>query len=75
MLSRIIQVVRNPAVRQWCGKKWHDNWALLQYDAKSGTLSYTIDAARLDQGKKHSLKIIVTDSKNNRTEYEGRFEY
>lgn len=52
-----------------------DNWALLQYDAKSGTLSYTIDAARLDQGKKHSLKIIVTDSKNNRTEYEGRFEY
>ena len=52
-----------------------DQWALLQYDAKSGTLSYTMDAARLAKGKQHSLKIIVTDGKNNRAEYEGRFEY
>ncbi len=52
-----------------------DEWVLLQYDAKSGTLIYTIDAERLEQGKSHKLKIVVSDAKYNRSEYENRFYY
>lgn len=52
-----------------------EKWVLLKYDAKSGTLSYTIDTERLEKGKSHHLKVIVTDMKNNQTFYDSKFEF
>jgi murein DD-endopeptidase MepM/ murein hydrolase activator NlpD len=51
------------------------NWVLLEYDAKSDTVSYTIDISRLKAGQTHILKLIMTDGKKNRSEFEGKFIY
>ena len=51
------------------------NWALLEYDAKSGTLTYQIDPERLTKGKSHNLEIVMTDNQQNISRYESRFEF
>ena len=48
-------------------------WVLFEYDAKSNLLSYELDKERLQFGKNHSLKLTVTDSKNNQTTYQATF--
>lgn len=50
-------------------------WALLEYDAKSDTVSYTIDEKRLIAGKQHYLRLFMIDGKENRSEFEGKFTY
>jgi len=52
-----------------------NQWALLEYDAKSGMLTYTIDPVRLEEGKLHEIEIVVDDVKNNLCKYNGKFEY
>ena len=42
------------------------NWALFEYDRKTGEMSYTFDTKRLDHGK-HQAEIIVTDNRGNKT--------
>jgi murein DD-endopeptidase MepM/ murein hydrolase activator NlpD len=51
------------------------SWALLKYDAKSNTLSYSIDDSRLVSGKQHPFLIIASDAKGNRSEFSGSFNY
>jgi hypothetical protein len=48
-------------------------WALFEYDAKNSLLSYTFDSNRIARNKKHSLKLIVSDNKNNITVFESSF--
>ena len=43
----------------------NDKWILLEYDAKSDMISYTIDKARIEKGKICRLKIFAMDQKNN----------
>jgi hypothetical protein len=50
-------------------------WALFEYDAKSGTLRYTIDPLRIEKGRWHEIDIVVDDLKKNQSRYHGRFEY
>ncbi len=50
-------------------------WALFRYDAKSGLLTYTIDADRLEKGRVHTLLLEVTDEKENTASYAGEFIY
>ncbi|MBA7525507.1 hypothetical protein ES705_17658 [subsurface metagenome] len=52
-----------------------NKWALLEYDAKSHTMSYTIDNEKLDSGKIHSLKLHLVDMKNNIAVFESQFNY
>jgi len=47
------------------------NWALFEFDAKSKTLSYTFDKARMTFGKTHLFRLVVTDNKENNTEYKA----
>ncbi len=46
-------------------------WVLFEFDAKSGTLSYTFDKERITFGKSHLLKLVVTDDKENYSEYKA----
>ncbi|MDR2292237.1 MAG: M23 family metallopeptidase [Prevotellaceae bacterium] len=48
-------------------------WALFEYDAKNHLLTYTFDSKRIARNKKHSLKIIVSDNKNNTAVFESSF--
>ncbi|MDR2125943.1 MAG: M23 family metallopeptidase [Prevotellaceae bacterium] len=48
-------------------------WALFEYDAKNHLLTYTFDPKRIGRNKKHSLKLIVSDSKKNTTVFESGF--
>ena len=52
-----------------------NEWALFCFDAKSGSLSYRIDGSRLSKGKTHSLRIEVSDNKENPAVFEGSFVY
>ena len=47
------------------------NWVLFEYDGKSKTLSYTFDKERMAFGKSHLLRLVVTDNRDNRTEYKA----
>jgi murein DD-endopeptidase MepM/ murein hydrolase activator NlpD len=51
----------------------NDKWILLEYDAKSDMISYTIDKARIEKGKICRLKIFAMDQKNNISVFEGQF--
>lgn len=50
-------------------------WALLEYDYKYKTATYFYDKKRLEKGKSHTMKIVVTDMCNNETVYQTRFVY
>lgn len=50
-------------------------WALFEYDGKNDLLSFRIDADRLEKGKTHTLEIVVTDNKENRTRFVSEFVY
>lgn len=52
-----------------------DEWALFEYDKKSNSLTYTVDAGRLTAGKKHALEIVVVDDRNNISVYKSGFYY
>ena len=48
-------------------------WQILDYDAKSGAVFLWFDDARLELGKKHSLKIVLEDLCHNVFENEYTF--
>ncbi len=52
-----------------------NQWVLLEYDAKSGIMIYSLDPERLEKGKTHKLEVVVSDVKNNIGKYEGNFNY
>ncbi|WP_423127024.1 M23 family metallopeptidase [Gaoshiqia sp. Z1-71] len=48
-------------------------WVLFEYDAKNNLLEYRFDSSRMAFNKKHQLKLVVSDAKNNQTTYEAGF--
>ena len=46
-------------------------WVLFEYDEKTGTLTYTFDKERMPFGRSHLLRLVVTDNKENRSEYKA----
>jgi hypothetical protein len=46
-------------------------WVLFEYDQKSKLLTYTFDKERMVFGKSHLLRLIVTDNKQNQSEYKA----
>ncbi len=42
------------------------HWVLAEFDAKNARLSVPLEAAKIKRGIVHKLKIVVTDSKENR---------
>lgn len=50
-----------------------NKWVLFEYDAKSRIISYTFDKSRMTFGKSHHLSLVVTDNKDNRSEYKAEF--
>jgi hypothetical protein len=48
-------------------------WALFEYDAKNRLLTYEFDPKRIARNKKHSLKLVVSDNKNNISVFESSF--
>ncbi|HEY3389260.1 MAG TPA: hypothetical protein VGK38_06785, partial [Prolixibacteraceae bacterium] len=46
-------------------------WILFEYDSKIKLISYTFDKSRLVFGKSHLLRLVVTDNKENSTEYKA----
>ncbi len=46
-------------------------WVLFEYDAKSQLINYTFDKNRMAFGKSHLLRLVVTDNKENKTEYKA----
>lgn len=48
-------------------------WALFEYDAKRNMLTHYFDKNRFEMGKRHNLKLTVTDSKNNNSTFECTF--
>jgi hypothetical protein len=49
------------------------NWVLFEYDAKTETISYTIDKSRIIIGKSHSIKLTVIDERKNSSVYNAVF--
>lgn len=50
-----------------------EKWVLFEFDAKSGTLFYLFETARITTGKNHDVIVTVTDEKNNITTYRSVF--
>jgi len=51
-------------------------WALFEFDAKSGTLFYKMDPTHLERKKElHKLEIFVLDDRNNMRKFEGEFYF
>ena len=46
-------------------------WILFEYDQKTGTLSYTFDKERMAFGKSHLLRLVVSDFRENTSEYKA----
>ena len=46
-------------------------WVLFEYDEKTGTVTYTFDKERMPFGRSHLLRLVVTDNKENRSEYKA----
>ena len=46
-------------------------WILFEYDEKTGTLTYTFDKDRMVFGKSHLLRLVVTDARENSSEYKA----
>ena len=52
-----------------------DVWVLFEYDAKNDKLVYYFDKTRTKQGKKHKLRLDITDSKDNVAHFESDFTW
>jgi hypothetical protein len=50
-------------------------WALFEYDLKNDALVYKFDPKRIEKGKIHSLKLTVTDNKDNVSELSCSFKW
>ena len=50
-----------------------DKWALFDYDAKNNRITHYFDNERFVLGKRHSLKLTITDFRDNKTIYEANF--
>lgn len=50
-------------------------FAIFELDGKSGVLTYVPDPKRVAKGKKHSLKLTVTDACGNSREYKTNFQW
>ena len=50
-----------------------NQWVLFDYDAKEDLILHSFDPERFEMGKKHHLKLYVTDSKGNNSVYEATF--
>lgn len=48
-------------------------WVLFEYDSKNNLISYKFDKERMKFNKKHQLKLVVTDDKNNSSTYDASF--
>lgn len=48
-------------------------WVLFEYDLKNNLISYTFDKERFQFNKNHSLKLEVTDYKDNTSSYKVNF--
>lgn len=59
-------------IREWRGTI-DDRFALFEYDGKTATLTYRMDAERIGKEKKHKLELTVTDNCGNRKTYERSF--
>ena len=46
-------------------------WVLFEYDEKAGLLTYTFDRERIPFGKSHLLRLVVSDNRDNRSEYKA----
>ncbi len=46
-------------------------WILFEYDAKTNTITYTFDRKRIVYGKSHLLRLVVTDNRENSSEYKA----
>jgi hypothetical protein len=46
-------------------------WVLFEYDLKTASLTYVFDKKRMTFGKSHQLRLVVTDNKDNRSEYKA----
>jgi len=46
-------------------------WVLFEYDGKTKTLTYTFDKNRMVFGKSHLLRLVVTDNRENSSEYKA----
>jgi len=46
-------------------------WVLFEYDEKTGTLTHTFDPERMPMGRSHLLRLVVTDNRENRSEYKA----
>jgi murein DD-endopeptidase MepM/ murein hydrolase activator NlpD len=53
----------------------NDQWALFEFDPKNDLLFYLFDDERIGTGKKHTLKLSVTDHKDNFSVYTVEFYY
>jgi len=52
-----------------------NNWVLFEYEPKKNLITYTFDNMVNKNGELHDFKLIVTDLKNNRSEYITTFYY
>jgi hypothetical protein len=50
-------------------------WALLEYDAKNGALTYKVDEQRIERNHQHTLDLIISDRKNNIARCSASFYY
>jgi hypothetical protein len=49
------------------------NWSLFEYDAKQDLIYYIFDKERMTFGSNHQLLLLVTDAKENCSEYSTEF--
>ena len=42
-------------------------WVMFEYDGKNALLSYKLESSRVVKGKKHKVKMVVTDACGNKT--------
>ncbi|MBN1598212.1 MAG: M23 family metallopeptidase [Bacteroidales bacterium] len=74
--DKLIFTVTDDLSGIWKYNAYIDNeWVLLEYDAKTDQMFYTIDEKRLVPGKKHELKVIVVDERNNQSVSKQSFEF
>ena len=48
-------------------------WSLFEYNAKDHLLYYKFDSAHIGTGKDHTLELVVTDERGNKSDYHTTF--
>ncbi len=51
------------------------NWVVAEFDAKNARLTVPLTAAKIKRGIMHTLKIVVTDNKENKTSVTRKFKW